>query len=601
MKRPILIALIGYIIGIIWGLYFKTSIAPYIIIFAIIYVICMKIHLLLKDKLKTILILIIPIIISNSITSYLNNKYKNIYNTTTEEQIYIGTIISDAEEGEYKSSYTIKIESIDGDTRYRGIKLILYISNNYNQKLEYGNKIKFSGTYTAPEIQRNYKGFDYSKYLKTLKIYGMVSCSKNKIDILKKQNVNSIKLITHEISTRIENNIKKIYEEKEANLLIGILLGNNGGIDEEIKEDFRNSGIYHILAVSGAHMSYVILGITFVLEKVDISKRKKNILKILGIIFFMLITNSSISVIRAGIMAGITIVAEIFYRKKDMINTVATSMLIILIYNPYSINSISFQLSYGGVIGILILNNFYIKLLSKTKISQKISKVISVILSAQTMIIPIMIINYHTISLTFLFANILVTYIIGIIIILGFICAFLSLISLEIAEFISIFLSVLLKILIYIAKFFGDIPLSKIYVPTPSMLSVVLYYILILMGMVPHDSTIGKCYISKIKKILIILLIITLIFNNYIYIPQNLKIHFIDIGQGDSCLIVTPNNKKILIDGGGTAGSSGSFDVGEDTLLPYLLDRGIRNLDYIVVSHFDTDHVRRTTYYNGKT
>ena len=74
-------------------------------------------------------------------------------------------------------------------------------------------------------------------------------------------------------------------------------------------------------------------------------------------------------------------------------------------------------------------------------------------------------------------------------------------------------------------------------------------------------------------------------------------IYFIDVGQGDSTLIVTPNNKKILIDGGG---SEGSDYVGKDILLPYLLARKIKSIDYMMVSHFDSDHVRRTFIHNAK-
>ena len=92
----------------------------------------------------------------------------------------------------------------------------------------------------------------------------------------------------------------------------------------------------------------------------------------------------------------------------------------------------------------------------------------------------------------------------------------------------------------------------------------------------------NKKYLSII---LIFCLVILLILN---FIPQNLKIYFIDVGQGDSTLIITPLNKKILIDGGG----SENYDIGENILLPYLLDRGIKHLDYIMISHFDTDHVR---------
>ncbi len=641
MNRPILIVLIGYIIGIIWELYLKISIAHFIIILVIVAIIVKKeidffskkmqkdTKFLYKNKVdhaytnssikakktcigiiehtlnvKTIILLIISILISNNVTSYLNNKYRIIYNMSTEEQTYIGTIISDESRGEYKNSYTIKIENINGKTKYKNIKLILNIPKNKNTKLNYGDKIKITGNYVKPEVQRNYRGFDYAEYQKTIKVYGTITYSGSELKILKSKNLNNIELITHRINNNIEKNIKKLFKEQEARILNGILLGNNQDIDEQIKEDFRNSGIYHILVVSGAHMTYIILGFTYILDKINISSRKKVIIKTLGIIFFMLITTTSISVSRAGIMEFITLGASFFYRKKDKINTVCLSMLIILLYNPHSVNSISFQLSYGGVIGILLLSKPYEYLLRKVKINNKISEIISVILSAQTMIIPIMVINFHTISLTFLFANILVSYIIGIIIILGFICVFISLISLKISGFIAIFTSIALKILILISKIFGNIPLSKIYVTTPNTLSILLYYITIIIISLRHyifwkkkthkkrqknKEDIYYKNIDKAIKTLAILAIITII-NNNISISKNLRIHFIDVGQGDATLIITPNNKKILIDGGGTMNSSQNYDIGKNTMLPYLLDRGINKIDYMMISHFDADH-----------
>ena len=82
--------------------------------------------------------------------------------------------------------------------------------------------------------------------------------------------------------------------------------------------------------------------------------------------------------------------------------------------------------------------------------------------------------------------------------------------------------------------------------------------------------------------VIIIILIVTVNL-----IPKSLRIHFIDVGQGDSCLIITPHNKKILIDGGG----SENYDVGKNTLIPYLLARRIKKVDLIIISHFDTDHI----------
>ena len=97
-------------------------------------------------------------------------------------------------------------------------------------------------------------------------------------------------------------------------------------------------------------------------------------------------------------------------------------------------------------------------------------------------------------------------------------------------------------------------------------------------------------YRQNKEKVLSIFLIVLIFFGCTKIIPKDLRIHFIDVGQGDSCLIVTPNNKKILIDGGG----SENYDVGKNTLIPYLLARRITQLDYVIISHFDTDHVGRT-------
>lgn len=82
-------------------------------------------------------------------------------------------------------------------------------------------------------------------------------------------------------------------------------------------------------------------------------------------------------------------------------------------------------------------------------------------------------------------------------------------------------------------------------------------------------------------------------------LPQDLKISFIDVGQGDCTLITTPNHKNILIDGGGS--TSDSYDVGESVLLPYLLNHHIKQIDVMIISHFDTDHIRRAINYNAKT
>ncbi len=155
----------------------------------------------------------------------------------------------------------------------------------------------------------------------------------------------------------------------------------------------------------------------------------------------------------------------------------------------------------------------------------------------------------------------------------------------------------------------AELPFSKLYLPTPKIWMILLYYILIIIfNFIYHiyDSlklnhtqirvknliALAKYNIFLNKKkyrLRIMIIIIILLFSFFQCIPKNLEINFVDVGQGDSTFIVTPRNKTILIDGGGS--TTDEFDVGKSTLLPYILDKGYTKIDYIFISHFDQDHV----------
>lgn len=290
----------------------------------------------------------------------------------------------------------------------------------------------------------------------------------------------------------------------------------------------------------------------------------------------------------------------LFYRKLDIATSISLSLLISLINNPFCINNNGLLLSYGGTIGILLFEKKFeeiLKINGQSLIEQKkiyvyrliniIKQMLAVTSSAQVIILPIMMIKFNTISFTFFISNILAGFLIGIIVICGYVLIIVSLISIKLAKCGFIIYNLILKLFLFIVEVCSKLPLSKIYIVTPNLILVILYYAIIL-GI--RFSIIKLDYIKKNnKKIIAILLIVILVFNVLKIIPGTLKIHFIDVGQGDSTLIVTPTNKKILIDSGGSK-SSETFDVGESTLVPYLLNRGVDTLDYIIISHFDADH-----------
>ncbi len=537
----------------------------------------------------------------HTLNNYYDEKYEEL--ESLNGSYCTAIVVSEGEEKDYKDVYEIEI---------KGIKLLLnlkkpknkslqnkenrYLSNknskNSSFKLKYGDKIEFYLEYEKPSTARNYMGFDYSNYLKTKKIFGTVNLKEEDVEIISHDNSNIILRKIYELRNLMKTKIEKLLPKETSGLCLGMLIGETSGIEENMQENFRDSNLSHILAVSGANVSYIIVSITYIFNKMCLRKRLSKIISIILLILFMLLTGCTSSVNRACIMAILMLIAELLYRKSDVYNNLAISALILLIMNPYSLLDIGFQLSYMGTIGIVFLHD---KIGNFIKINNKIVKyffeMIAVTTCANLAIIPIMMFHFNTISLTFYFSNIIVGPILGIVVIIGFIMFFISLIFTPISSLIAIVLNLMLKFIIKIAEITANMPFSKITIITPSFFFIIVWYLIIIS--ISYKQKVKIFYHKNnklIKKIVSCILIIVLIVNLIIKVDKKLEIHFVDVGQGDACLIITPLNKKILIDGGGS--EFGSFNVGEKTLLPYLLDRRINKLDYIIISHFDSDHVR---------
>ena len=652
IKRPIVVMVIGYIIGIIWGLYSNFSIVLLYILIAFFYGLkkCFKskkhkkFHILSSYRYiryikliltkQVIFFIIISSIISNTILIFQEKRYENLY---PEENITVeGTIISHQEEREYKNRYKLKVLTVNSSDRYQSTQM--YIEVKKDIEFEYGDKVLLQGEFRKGSEQRNTGGFDYQLYLKSIHIYGTLKVEK--YQKISSNNTNWIDKSINTIKLLITENIENILEKEEAQIVKGLILGDTTTLEEELKEKFQIANISHVLAVSGMHIIYIVIGIEVIFEK-WLGKRHVKYVVILGLVFYMSITGFTSSIVRAGIMGMMNILAFLVYRKNDIWTSIAISLGIILIQNPYAITGVGLQLSYLGTIGIIVFNknvkqyldnikwiknNIRIKRSKRiSKLIEKLKDMISVTLSAQLMIFPMMLYHFNMIGIYFMITNILVSIMIGPIMFLSIIFIFSTCIHLQISQFISIFLSLGIKGFIQISNL-ANLPFSKIYVPTPNILIITIYYITILVG-----NQIYRMYTSKhlnmtqarVKNLIALMkyklyekkkktkkiyqkifqeknikafivrtykLILVIIFLIGIYqFPKDLEIHFLDVGQGDSCFIITPNHKTILIDGGGS--TSSTFDVGKDTLLPYILDKGYTKLDYVFISHFDQDHV----------
>ncbi len=566
MLHIVLITL-AYIVGIIMGLYLRLNLS--IVLFCLI----VLIYAILKSKIKLnskIFILIIFISIIGILWGHF--KFQNFKSKYSDGQVDMKVkIIKLNAEKEYYKVYVCKNEKKD--------KFLIYIPNEYNAKI--GDLLYVKATFEKPSVAKNRGAFDYSKYLYSQNIYGVLKIkSLDEIYYIDNSGTNYI----HKIQESIENILGRCFPQDELGIILGMTIGDTSYITEETKTSFKLDGISHLLAVSGSNVSFIILFSKFLLDRI-LGKKISNYFVIFFIIIFMLVSGASASVVRAAIMGIVVVLADILARKSNVYASICISALIILIYNPLTIFDTGFILSFGGTLGIVLLyekikTTLLEKLKAKNKILIYIIDTLSVTLSSQIILLPIMMYYFNSISLVSILVNLLVVPISGVLTILGFSVYISGLISIKFAQVLSYSTYVLIRLIINIANAFSRFKYASIIVPTPKLIWIISYYLCIYKIFYKFKN---KLWNYILYSLIAISILIETIPVNY------LSINFVDVGQGDCTYIETKNKRSILIDGGGSENSD--YDVGEKVLLPYILDRGKSKIDLIIISHFHEDHM----------
>ena len=578
-NRPIVAITIGYVLGIIVGLYCKISVVFFYLVFLGIYLINIKPkkrefklisfrryfrYFKIVFTKKVILIILLSSIISNTILLKQNKRYESLYFGIEDVKV-VATVISNVKEKDFKNVYKIKVEDVNGNHKFKNTYLYLNVKKNV-RIFKYGEKIKISGIFEEPSKKRNYKGFNYKEYLKTLNIYGTIN-SKNleKIEDAK----NNIFKISNDIFLAIKKNIHKNFDKKTSNIIMGITFGYTEEIDEETKLDFSESNLSHILAVSGVHISFITFFINLLFRKV-LGKKYSRIVTSVFLFSYMFLTGFSPSIVRAGLMTEIYLWSYILYRKNDLWQNLSLSLLAILMYNPFLIESTGVLLTFFGTIGIAIKPRNLDKV--KKSIRNIIKNTIQVTTFVTIFISPILAVYFNKVPISSLLISVISEVFVGPIIFLSFIEIFiLFIVPYTNLNNITGLICKLTNGLINIAELGRKMPLNKVYVVTPSIVQIIIYYFILLSGLFlyyiyriknlsPFQKRIKnlvslfkyRFYQNK-RKVISSFLVLFMVLSIFKIIPKDLNIYFIDVGQGDSCLIVTPQNKSILIDGGGSS------------------------------------------------
>lgn len=624
------IVLISFLFGLYWGRYLKNICSFFIALGSI------GVILYLQNKKRLIFIFITISILAFMYMNYFEKSYDKIpENAEIEIQ---AEIVSLKIKGEYKDKYIVK-------SKY-GKKFYLYV--NTKKEFDYGDIVEVKGNFSKVNKATNEYCFDYREFLKHKKIYGNIMASK--VNLLRK---NSMLCKISKVKIKLNKYIDENYSDTASGFLKTLLLGETNEIEKEIKEDFTKANISHILAISGMHISIIILVIKNIMQILKFDQRlEKNFLNLL-IICYIFFIDYPISAIRVAITQVILLITFFTNRKSNFYNTISITLFIILLLNPYNIESTAMQLSFGGICGIYLFYKFIKKMFfykfcmqkktvkeilkENTKENRNIRKNIKNIcqtviksnklkqividslclnISVQIFIFPIVWYKFNFISITSFIPSILISLFIFPILILGY----LSFFEIFIQRFISI--SIISKInnfiilkMLNLVSILSKIPLLSIYLKKPNKIFIVSYYVVLILciKIIQKDKLAEMLHIWKIKSgkvpikqyirvkfkknndfkriVLIVILNIVIIFQSFVqnnFLKNGVEIYFLDVGQGDSTIIRTAKNKTIVIDGG--EGEKSGFDYGKNVLFPFLINKGVRKIDFLIFSHFDSDH-----------
>lgn len=269
---------------------------------------------------------------------------------------------------------------------------------------------------------------------------------------------------------------QQLLPQPQAALLMGMVLGVKADMPFEFKNALRRTSTIHMVVVSGQNLT-LLAGIF--LSFASLLGRKKTILITLGlVVFYSLLTGFQVPVIRAGIMVLFASIAQIMGRDRDSPWILLTTALLMLIYNPSWIQSISFQLSFLATIGVVIVAPEVIK--SLKFLPNIIKQDFGMSLSAQAMVFPIIALNFHQASIVGLFANAFLLWTVPVIMISGTVALLVSLVNVSLGWILALIPGIFLTYFVYIVNFFNSMPGASVYVGRISSLVWIGYYLLLL-------------------------------------------------------------------------------------------------------------------------
>ncbi len=600
MSFPFLFLALSLILGIIFSFHIHVSLA--VTVSALIVCLCSVwlFFLIRKDKISFAFILVTTSLLGTSLFTLQNKRFEenSLHNMKHADYVdFYGRIYKSLSRGHDKDYIFLRVERVfcqNKEEKIRGnLRITVPHSKEFPSKLSLftHDKVKISARLFSYKGFRNFKNSSLEMYLKTQNIHNR-AFTKSPLLVEKLEDGKKylpLPLLSF-IRQKLQQKIESHFPSPKANslspqggVLEALLLGERGRIPLSISRSLQKAGLYHLFAISGAHIAIISFLFFSVFKLFRVPTRATFLLLILFLVLYAFLVEGRPSVMRATIMTLAFLLGKLIWKDANLINTISLSAFFLLLINPFSLFSLGFELTFAATFSIILFFPRIIKYLPKLPL--RISEIFALSLTAQLGVLPFVVNSFNRVTFSSLILNFVALPLLGLIMACGYIFLLLSFVSSLLSRLLAGGIKFLIDLLSGSSHLLDPLSFVSYRIPTPHLSIVIGYFLFLYLLLLPSRIKRQKL-ISLLCFLLIFAILISYPFPSF---SRNLKLTFIDVGQGDSILVEFPGKKKMLIDGGGIP--EGTFDIGESVVSPFLWDKGIKKIDYLILTHAHPDHI----------
>ncbi|WP_415993454.1 DNA internalization-related competence protein ComEC/Rec2 [Eubacterium ventriosum] len=613
IKRPVFWILLAFVLGEVIAV-FDLNIAVPCIVLAIIVI--RKIIIKAYEDMGAFVVIFFTLIMGFMLMSNEITTRNHIYDLKENTVIVQGKIYK-IENTAFGTNIYLKGVEVENGEKSVSVKRI-FVNTEKIPNVKIGNIIKVRGKLRQFEEAANKGNFDSRKYYLSLGFYGKIEAGT--IEVIN-SDYSGIRQGLYELRMEIIERLEKLCSDNKGifsiinnkNGIIGaIILGDKTDLDSDIKELYSVSGIAHILAISGLHISFIGMAIYRLLRR-RFRFLFSAAVSIPVVLSFGIMSGFGISTIRAIIMFILKIIGEVLGRKYDAITAISLAGLVLLVQNTFVVCNSGFQMSFGAIIAIVLILPIVEEILNT---DNKIIKVLSANFTISLVMNPILAWNYYELPTFSFLLNIVVVPLMSVVIVSSIAGIFCSCIMFGFGKVVIFPGCGILELYTFLCNIINKSSVASIVVGQPKVTIIIVYYAILLVvlfglknirtkytraekerNIIKKET--GLVLEKKAKKerrikgqnvkLRLACIVGFLLLNCLIYYIPNpgFYITFINVGQGDGILIHGDNGTKVMVDGGSTS----EKQVAKNCIVPYLKAEGIGTIDYSIITHTDKDHI----------